>query len=628
MISSTRLLKRASNYLKQAARYSMSTVQKGKKTSFKAPLYQINFQSQSLSQNITYNFSSYPKHRLVALPALSPTMTEGKIAAWHIKVGQKIQEGDNIFDVQTDKDSVPNVYQEETGFVAKILVNEGELIPANTPVVVVCKSEADIPAFANFTVGGAQKAQEAPKQEQPKPAAQTAAKPAPAASSGASFPKHNVVLLPALSPTMTEGKIASFHVKVGDKVTEGDNIFDVQTDKDSVPNIYQEASGFVAKILVKEGETIPANHPVLVVVAKKDDLAKFEQFTLNDALKKGSASSAPQEAAQPAQTSSAQTATQTTVASGSSGRVAASPYAKTVAQEKGVDLSTVQGSGPNGRIIAKDVQNATTKAAQQTVAAQQPAAETKQEAPKPAPQQPKVEVVVQGGVEYQKIPITPMRKTIAERLVQSKTTVPHFYLNIDVQMDEVLHLRKTLNEQSTSKISVNDLIVKASALALRDMPGVNSQWHGDHIRQFKHADVAVAVSTKTGLITPIVFNAETLGLSQISSKTKELAEKARKGGLLPTEYQGGTFTISNLGMYGIDHFAAIVNPPHGTILAVGATSQKVVPDNDPHAKYPFKTIQSMTVTLSCDHRVVDGALGAEWLQKFKGYLEKPYTMLL
>ncbi|KAL4440757.1 hypothetical protein ABPG74_013738 [Tetrahymena malaccensis] len=624
MISSTRLLKRASNYLKQAARYSLSTVQKGKKTSFKAPLYQINFQSQSLSQNITYNFSSYPKHRLVALPALSPTMTEGKIAAWHIKVGQKIQEGDNIFDVQTDKDSVPNVYQEEPGFVAKLLVKEGETVPANTPVVVVCKSEADIAAFANFTVGGAQKAQEAPKQEQPKPAAQPAAKPAPVASSGASFPKHNVVLLPALSPTMTEGKIAAFHVKVGDKVNEGDNIFDVQTDKDSVPNIYQEASGFVAKILVKEGETIPANHPVLVVVSKKDELAKFEQFTLNDALKKGSASSAPQEAA-PAQTSSAQTATQTTASSssGSAGRVAASPYAKTVAQEKGVDLSTVQGSGPNGRIIAKDVQNATTK-----VAAQQPVAETKQEAPKPAAQQPKVEVVVQGDVEYQKIAITPMRKTIAERLVISKTTVPHFYLNIDIQMDEVLHLRKTLNEQSASKISVNDLIVKASALALRDMPGVNSQWHGDHIRQFKHADVAVAVSTKTGLITPIVFKAETLGLSQISSKTKELAERARKGGLLPTEYQGGTFTISNLGMYGIDHFSAIVNPPHGTILAVGATSQKVVPDNDPHAKYPFKTIQSMTVTLSCDHRVVDGALGAEWLQKFKGYLEKPYTMLL
>lgn len=221
-----------------------------------------------------------------------------------------------------------------------------------------------------------------------------------------------------------------------------------------------------------------------------------------------------------------------------------------------------------------------------------------------------------------------MRRVIAERLVLSKTTIPHFYLTVEIQMDEVLTLRKVLNESSTSKISVNDLIVKASALALRDMPGVNSQWHGDHIRQFKHSDVAVAVSTKTGLITPIVAHAETLGLSQISSKTKELAEKARSSTLQPHEYQGGTFTISNLGMYGVDSFSAIVNPPHGTILAVGTTNPKVVPDTSADAKYPFKTIQSMSVTLSCDHRVVDGALGAQWLQKFKAYLEKPLTMLL
>ncbi|KAI9296587.1 pyruvate dehydrogenase [Neoconidiobolus thromboides FSU 785] len=448
--------------------------------------------------------------------------------------------------------------------------------------------------------------------------------------------------MPALSPTMTSGNIGSWHKKEGDEITAGDVLVEIETDKAQMDFEFQE-DGFIAKILVDAGsKDIDVNKVSIYLTLvgtlfnffeNKEDVEKFANFTLEDAADgegEATPASTPKEEAsnepkaQAQETSSSASGSAPKATQGSDDRIFASPLAKKLAEEKGINLAEIKGTGPNNRIVKSDVESYTpaTKAPQPQatpVAAPTSAPTTSAPTPASAP----------GSTgSYTDIPLTNIRKVIATRLTESKQQIPHYYLTVEANVDSVLKLRQHLNSKSDDKykLSVNDFITKASALAMKDVPEVNSSWHGDFIRQYNTADISIATATPTGLITPIVKSVEGKGLSSISNEIKSLAARARNNELKPHEYQGGSFTISNLGMFGVNNFTAIVNPPQSCILAVGATQSRIVVDAT--AEKGFKEASILTVTLSCDHRVVDGAVGAKWLKAFKGYLENPLTMLL
>ncbi|XP_064652155.1 dihydrolipoyllysine-residue acetyltransferase component of pyruvate dehydrogenase complex, mitochondrial-like [Lineus longissimus] len=446
------------------------------------------------------------------------------------------------------------------------------------------------------------------------------------------LPTHQKIVLPALSPTMEFGTIISWEKKEGDQLSEGDLLAEIETDKATM-GFETPEEGYLAKIIIPQGtKDIPIGKLLCIIVEEEGDVAAFQNFqatAADDALIGGAApkpaepaapappppvAPAPAQAAPPPPTPVAAPAAPVPAAPiaapvSTGGRVFASPLARTIASEKGIDLSLVQGTGPDGQIRVDDVRNFVPSAAPGVAA--------------PAP------VVMPPGAAYVDVPMSSMRQTIAKRLVQSKQTIPHYYLNVDILMDDVLNLRKELNaelEKENIKVSVNDFIIKAAALACRRIPEANSSWQETFIRQFNSVDVSVAVATDNGLITPIVFNADKKGLLSISSDVISLAQKAREGKLQPHEFQGGTFTISNLGMYGIKSFSAIINPPQACILAVGASNQRLIPDEN--AAEGYRSASVLGATLSSDHRVVDGAVGAQWLAEFKKFLEKPQTMLL
>ncbi|KAI9356050.1 pyruvate dehydrogenase complex dihydrolipoamide acetyltransferase [Pilaira anomala] len=433
--------------------------------------------------------------------------------------------------------------------------------------------------------------------------------------SSKNFPAHNVIAMPALSPTMTAGGVGKFQKVVGDAVNPGDILVEIETDKAQMDFEVQE-EGFVAKILVNEGDKdIPVGKPIAIFVDEESDVAAFKDFTLEDL--ESAAAPAPAAAEAPKETS-APAAEQSSAAPVSSDRTEASPLARLIANERGIDISKIQGT----RIYKSDVENfKETAAAPAAIAAA---------AAKPAAQAPPAAYAPQGtsGDAFVDQPTTSMRKIIAARLTESKQQVPHYYVTVEINMDKVNKLRQVLNQSSEGKykLSVNDFVIKASALALKAVPEVNSAWQGEFIRQYNSADICVAVATPTGLITPIIGQAETKGLSSISAQVKDMAKRARDGKLAPAEYQGGSFTISNLGMFGVSNFTAIINPPQSCILAIGGTQQKVVVDETTESGFAARDV--MEVTLSADHRVVDGAVGATWLQSFKGFMENPLKMLL
>ncbi|KAI8926673.1 2-oxoacid dehydrogenases acyltransferase-domain-containing protein [Entophlyctis helioformis] len=439
------------------------------------------------------------------------------------------------------------------------------------------------------------------------------------------FPAHTILRMPALSPTMTHGNIGQWHKKVGDEISPGDVLVEIETDKAQMDFECQE-EGFLAKPLIAPGQKdVPVNTPLAILVENKADADKFANYVVDASDVAGGASDAPAAAAPAAAAASSAAAPAATAAAPvSEGRVFASPIAKALAAERGISLNAIKGTGPGGRIVKEDVDNYKPAAAAAAAAAA-PAARAAAPA-KPSPVA--APAVPAPGASFTDIPLTNVRKVISSRLSESKSTIPHFYLTVDINADKLLKLREVLNKEGNGKfkLSVNDFVIKASSLALKDVPEVNSAWQDTFIRQFHTADIAVAVATENGLITPIVHSAEGKGLSTISNSVKELAEKARAGKLAPHEYQGGTFTISNLGMFGIQHFTAIINPPHAAILAVGGLEDKLVIDES--APRGFRAQKTMHVTLSNDHRVVDGAVGAKWLQRFKAYLENPLTMLL
>uniref|UniRef100_A0A669CBU5 Acetyltransferase component of pyruvate dehydrogenase complex n=1 Tax=Oreochromis niloticus TaxID=8128 RepID=A0A669CBU5_ORENI len=552
----------------------------------------------------------------VELPALSPTMQTGTIARWEKKEGEKISEGDLIAEVETDKATVGFEMLEEC-YLAKILVPEGTRDVNVGAVICITVDNPDlVSAFKDVTLDSIKVAGATPSpatSAPPPPPA--AAAPAPPAAPGSSYPAHLKIALPALSPTMTMGTVQRWEKKVGEKLSEGDLLAEIETDKATIGFEVQE-EGYLAKILVAEGtRDVPLGTPLCIIVEKESDIAAFKDYVETGVVEVSTPPPPPAPVAAPAAASPspAPAAAAAAPAAPRKGRVFVSPLAKKLAAEKGIDLAQVSGSGPDGRITRKDIENfVPPKAAPAAPAAPAFA---------PAPAAP--------TGTFTDIPISNIRKVIAQRLMQSKQTIPHYYLSVDVNMDQVLELRKELNAHLINaqniKLSVNDFIIKASALACLKVPECNSSWMDTVIRQNHVVDVSVAVSTASGLITPIVFNAHIKGLTSISSDVMALAGKARDGKLQPHEFQGGTFTISNLGMFGVKNFSAIINPPQACILAVGGSEKRLMPADNEKG---FDVANMMSVTLSCDHRVVDGAVGAQWLAEFRKFLEKPVTMLL
>jgi pyruvate dehydrogenase E2 component (dihydrolipoamide acetyltransferase) len=431
-----------------------------------------------------------------------------------------------------------------------------------------------------------------------------------------------VVRMPKMSDTMTEGTIAAWLKKVGDKVKSGDVLAEVETDKATM-ELENYEDGTLLYTGPKEGEAVAVDGVLAIIGEEGADI----QALLNggdQSSAPASAAAAPAEAAAPAAAPAAAAASQAE----NNGRLLASPLAKSIAKDKGVDLRQVKGSGENGRIVARDLQNAQPQAAAAPAAApaQAPneyiqAALPEQPAAKPAAAPAPAPAAAEGT--YTDTPVSQMRKVIARRLSESLFTAPHFYLTMEIVMDKAMETRVKLNELSPVKLSFNDMVIKACAVALKQHPAINSSWLGDKIRQNKVVNIGVAVAVDEGLLVPVVRNADGKGMSQIATEVKELAGKAKSKKLQPAEWEGSTFTISNLGMFGIDEFTAIINPPDACILAVGGIKQTAVVKNGELA-----IGNVMKVTLSCDHRVVDGATGAAFLQTVKGLLEDPLRMLI
>lgn len=433
------------------------------------------------------------------------------------------------------------------------------------------------------------------------------------------------ITMPALSPTMEEGNLAKWLVKEGDSVAPGDVIAEIETDKATM-EVEAVDEGVIAKILVADGtEGVKVNAPIAILAEEGEDVtaAAAAGGAAPAAAKAPPPSDKPVEAAAPAPAAApTPTATPQSVGASDGDRIFASPLARRLAANGGLDLSALTGSGPHGRIIRRDVDAAIAGGVGKAVAAPAPTQVT-------APSDEQILKLFEEG-SYDLIPHDNMRKIIASRLVESKQTVPHFYLTVDCELDALLALRKQINESAPMrdekpafKLSVNDFVIKAMALALRDVPEANASWTQSNMVRHKHADVGVAVSIPGGLITPIVRRAEEKPLSIISNEMKDMAGRARNKKLQPQEYQGGTTAVSNLGMFGVKDFCAVINPPHATILAVGAGEQRAVVKDGALA---VATV--MSVTLSTDHRAVDGALGAELLAAFKGYIENPIGMLV
>ena len=430
------------------------------------------------------------------------------------------------------------------------------------------------------------------------------------------------ILMPALSPTMEEGTLAKWLVKEGDTVSSGDLLAEIETDKATM-EFEAVDEGVIGKILIPEGtEAVKVNTPIAVLLEDGE--------SADDIVSSGGAAAVePPKEATPAPASEATASSSPAPAApqaSDGSRIFASPLARRIAAQKGLDLSAIKGSGPHGRIVKADVENATAAPAAKTEAPA-PAASAPAAAA-PAPTGPSTDAVIKmyADRETEEVKLDGMRKTIAARLTEAKQTIPHFYLRRDIQLDALMKFRGELNGQLADKgvkLSVNDFIIKACALALQAVPEANAVWAGDRIIKLKPSDVAVAVAIDGGLFTPVLRDAHQKSLSSLSSEMKDLATRARDRKLAPHEYQGGSFAISNLGMFGIDNFDAVINPPHGSILAVGAGVKKPVVGKDGE----LKVATVMSVTLSVDHRVIDGALGAEFLKAIAENIESPLLML-
>jgi pyruvate dehydrogenase E2 component (dihydrolipoamide acetyltransferase) len=546
---------------------------------------------------------------VILMPRLSDTMTEGVVAAWHKNVGDTVKKGDLLAEIETDKATMElESYQD--GVLLHIGTPRGGKLQVNDLLAIFGKAGEDVSALIAQNTGAANAPAPIETLDAPTIIAPSAAvSSTPAADVSA---MEEVVLMPRLSDTMTEGVIAGWHKQIGDTVKKGEVLADIETDKATM-ELESYKDGVLLYQGAKAGEKILVNDLLCIIGQQGLDIAPIVAGI------KGGASTAttaatPALAAQtapavPTSAPASNTMTPSTTQVVNEGRIFASPLAKKIAKEKGIDLKFVQGTGEHGRITRTDLENYTPGT---TALAVQPSSNTSN----------MVALVPAGTVSFVDKPVSQMRKVIAKRLSESLFTAPHFYLTMKINMDAAIKARALLNETATVKISFNDMIVKATALSLKQHPKVNSSWMGDFIRENHHVNIGIAVAVDEGLLVPVLRFADGLSLTQISGSVKEFAKKAKDKKLQPADWEGSTFTISNLGMFGIDQFTAIINPPDACILAVGGIAQEpvvlngqVVPGN------------VMNVTLSCDHRVVDGATGSAFLQTLKSLLEEPLRML-
>jgi pyruvate dehydrogenase E2 component (dihydrolipoamide acetyltransferase) len=548
---------------------------------------------------------------IVRMPKMSDTMTEGVIAKWHKKVGDTVKSGELMAEIETDKATMD--YESfNAGTVLFLGAEEGQAIQVNDVLAVVGNSGEDFKEL----LAGAGKAAEAGGKAEPKSEPKSEAKPEskneaktappPAASPAVdtSNIKAEIVLMPKMSDTMTDGVIAAWHKNIGDTVKTGELLAEIETDKATMEYESYNA-GTLLYIGAEAGKSVPVNG-VLAVIGEKG--ADWETLLKAHENKSASAPAAEtkgetksEEA--PVQANAGQ---QPVSAESSGGRVKASPLAKKLAKDKGFDIAKIQGSGDQGRITKKDVENfkPSTEAA--------PA----QKAGAPVP-------VGVGQESFEEVNVTQMRKTIARRLGEIKFTAIEIFLTMEINMDKAIEARNSINEVAPVKVSFNDMVIKAVAAALKSNPKVNSSWLGDKIRYNHHVHIGVAVAVDEGLVVPVIRFADSLGLAQISAAVKDFAGKAKNKKLQPAEMEGSTFTVSNLGMFGIEQFTAVINPPNACILAIGGIKQTAIVKNG-----QLVPGNVMNVTLTCDHRVVDGAVGAAFLQSLKGLLEDPVRILI
>ncbi len=561
---------------------------------------------------------------VIRMPLLSDTMTEGKIITWNKQVGDMVKADDVLADVETDKATMEvNGYVD--GTLLYIGVPAGEAAKVNQIIAIVGKQGEEYKSLLDASEPASVEKTAAPEAaapaEAPKPAQKTAAPNATVALPAGA----KEIRMPLLSDTMTEGKIVSWNKAVGDTVKADDVLADVETDKAAMEVVgYEE--GTLLYIGVEAGNAAKINEIIAIVGKPGTDVSAYvaaEKSGVNAAVP--SVGAATSEAAASVAASESQQAppaneqAETSEAdANSNGRIKASPLAKKLAADKGIDLKKVNGSGDNGRITKKDIDGYTAPA---TTTAKEESKSATPAAAKIAA--PVAAFTAQGQEAFTDVPLTQMRKVIARRLGESKFSAPHFYLTMEINMDNAMTARVAMNEVSPVKISFNDMIIKASAMALRLHPDVNSSWMGEFIRQNKHIHIGSALALPEGLIVPFIRFADQKTLSQIAADAKELYGKAKDKKLQPAEFSGNTFTISNLGMMDIEEFTAIINPPDSAILAVGAIKEKVVKKGE-----GFGVVNVMKLTLSCDHRSVDGAVGAAFLQTLKKFLENPVTMLV
>jgi len=557
---------------------------------------------------------------VVKMPKMSDTMTEGVLAKWHKKVGDKVKSGDVLAEIETDKATMDfESYQD--GTLLYIGIEEGAAAPVDTVIAVIGKDGEDYKALLEGGSAPAAEAKPAEEKKEEKPAAQADKAPvAPVAEKPkvdlSSIPA-TVIRMPALSDTMTEGVINKWNFKVGDKVKSDDSLADVETDKATMEVVGYEA-GTLLYIGPKEGEAAPVNGIIAIVGKEGTDITPL----LQDDGNVPAAEAKPAEAAN----ESAPAAAPADGGESDDSRVKASPLARKMAKDKGIDLNSVKGSAEGGRIVKKDIEDfkpGEAKAAAPAAEAKPAAAAESAPAAKEAAKAPITLPTFTGEEKFSERPVTQMRKAISRRLSESLFTAPHFYVTMSIDMDQAIAARAKINDVAPVKISFNDFVVKACAVALKQHPAINSSFQGDKIRTNEHVNIGVAVAVDEGLLVPVIKFADGKSLTHISLEVKDLAGKSKNKKLQPAEMEGSTFTISNLGMFGVDEFTAIINTPNACILAVSGIQAVPVVKNG--AVVPGNV---MKVTLSSDHRVVDGALAAAFLQTLKSLLEEPVRLLI
>jgi len=547
---------------------------------------------------------------VITMPRLSDTMTDGKVAKWHKKVGDAVKEGDILAEIETDK-AVQDFESEFNGTLLYIGTEEGDASPVDSVLAIIGNEGEDISNLKGGMVdeGVSEKKEESKIDEEHK----TEDNSTSIEQANAEIPKGvEVITMPRLSDTMTDGKVAKWHKKVGDDVKEGDILAEIETDK-AVQDFESEFNGKLLYVGTQEGEASPVDSVLAIIGPDGTDVSGI--------ISGGGKTAAPKSENSESQSAEKQVAPKAeektqSVSTSNTDRIAISPLAKKMAEDKGIDVNSLKGSGENGRIVKKDIEGftpsskevAVTESKQNVAAVSAPAAQVAMN-------------FVQG--EDSETPNSQVRNIIAKRLSESKFSAPHYYLMVEINMDKAIEARKEINAIPDTKISFNDMIIKATAMALRKHPQVNSSWKSDKIIHHGNINIGVAVAIPDGLVVPVLKNTDQMNYTQISAGVKDLAGRAKSKGLKANEMEGSTFSVSNLGMFGIETFTSIINQPNSAILSVGAIIEKpIVKDGQ------IVVGNTMKLSLACDHRVVDGATGAQFLQTLRTYLEQPLSLLL